>query len=219
MDIKHIASSVVMLIALTFSSLAISNEQFDQQLLSLQHNWAIVNYSLSDDAQSDGFEQLVLEATALVEQHPQRAEPLVWLGIIQSSYAGAKGGLGALSLAKKAKKSLEKSLEIDPTVLHGSAYTSLGTLFHKVPGWPLGFGDDDDAKIMLEKAIAMNPNGIDPNYFYGEFLFDERDYEKAKAHLLLALNAPIRADRPLADESRHAEIQQLMTKVDKKLKK
>jgi tetratricopeptide (TPR) repeat protein len=208
-----------MCFTLTFSSIAMSNESFDQQLLALQHQWAKVNYTLTGDAQSKGFEQLLVKAETLVEQNKGRADPLVWLGIIQSSYAGEKGAFGALSLAKKAKQSLERSLEMDDSVLNGSAYTSLGTLFHKVPGWPIAFGDDDDAKTMLEKAITLNPKGIDPNYFYGEFLYDERDYIQARERLLLALDAPTREGRPLADESRRAEIQQLLSKVDKKLRK
>ncbi|WP_100656823.1 hypothetical protein [Alteromonas flava] len=198
---------------------AANHDGFDEQLLTLQKQWAIVNYNLSGNTQKTGFEELVNAAKSLAEQYPDRAEPLVWLGIIQSSYAGAKGGIGALSLAKEAKKSLEQSLAIDQTVLQGSAYTSLGTLYHKVPGWPLGFGDDDDAKVYLEKAIALNPDGIDPNYFYGEFLFDERQYTAAKEHLEHALEAPARLERPLADESRRAEIQMLLAKVNKKLDK
>jgi len=67
---------------------------------------------------------------------------------------------------------------------------TLGILYHKVPGWPIAFGDDDDEKNYLEKALALNPQGIDPHYFYGEFLYDERDYTEAKNHLLLALQAP-----------------------------
>ena len=205
------------LAAISFSSVA--EENFNMQLLNLQHQWAKVNYQLVDDAQEDGFENLVKQAQELVAVNPDNANSLVWLGIIKSSYAGAKGGLGALSLAKDAKKSLEKSMEIDDSVLNGSAYASLGTLYHKVPGWPLGFGDDDTAKEMLEKAMLINPNGIDSNYFYGEFLFDEREYTKAKKHLTHALQAAARAERPLADEFRRVEINQLMAKVDKKIKK
>lgn len=67
---------------------------------------------------------------------------------------------------------------------------TLGILYHKVPGWPIAFGDDDDEKNYLEKALALNPQGIDPHYFYGEFLYDERDYTEAKNHLLLAQQAP-----------------------------
>lgn len=219
MTFTQILRTLIIGSSLTLSSLAFASDDFDTQLLSLQQQWAKVNYSLSDKEQTQGFEQLLEQAKELAAQNSDRAEPLVWLGIIQSSYAGAKGGIGALSLAKEAKKSLESALQINDSVLQGSAYTSLGTLYHKVPGWPLGFGDDDDAKELLEKAIALNPNGIDPNYFYGEFLFDEKDYEQAKQHLMTALSAPARADRPLADESRRAEIQQLLTKVEKKLSK
>jgi len=205
------------LAATSFSSLAA--ESFNTQLLNLQQHWAKVNYQLADDAQEDGFDNLVKQAQELVAANPDNANGLVWLGIIESSYAGAKGGIGALSLAKHAKKSLEKSMAIDDSALNGSAYTSLGTLYHKVPGWPLSFGDDDTAKEMLEKAMLINPHGIDSNYFYGEFLFDEKEYTKAKKHLTHALQATARQERPLADEFRRVEINQLMAKVDKKINK
>jgi tetratricopeptide (TPR) repeat protein len=210
---------------LSASSLAVTSfsnvaaKDFNTQLLNLQQHWAKVNYQLVDNAQENGFENLVKQAKTLVADNPDNAKSLVWLGIIESSYAGAKGGIGALSLAKKAKKALEKSIKIDDSALNGSAYASLGTLYHKVPGWPLGFGDDDTAKEMLEKAMLINPNGIDSNYFYGEFLFDEKEYIKAKQYLTHALQAADREERPLADEFRRIEINQLMAKVDKKIKR
>ena len=75
-----------------------------------------------------------------------------------------EGGLGALGLVKQAKASLEQALAIDPQALAGSAYTSLGSLYYQVTGWPLGFGDDDKAEAMLKQSLAINPDGIDPNY-------------------------------------------------------
>ena len=192
---------------------------FDDQLLALQHEWAQANYSLEGDEQEKSFKLLIANAKEFVMNNPERAEPLVWYGIIESSFAGVDGGLSALSHAKKAKKSFEKALKIDESVLEGSAYTSLGILYHKVPGWPISFGDDDDARILLEKAVSVNPDGIDPNYFYAEFLFDEREYEKARRHLLLALDAPTRLERPLADKSRRAEVQSLLAKVETKINK
>jgi hypothetical protein len=76
------------------------------EVLDLQHQWATVNYETSDDAQLKSFEQLLMTADDVVGTYPKQAEPLIWRGIIKSSYAGAKGGLGALSLAKSAKKRL-----------------------------------------------------------------------------------------------------------------
>jgi tetratricopeptide (TPR) repeat protein len=188
-------------------------------LLAMQHSWATANYQLTDYEQEEAFEALLVLSEDLTVKHPEQAEFWVWKGIIQSSYAGVKGGLGALGLAKKARKSLEKALELDDTALQGSAYTSLGTLFHKVPGWPLGFGDDDEAEVLLEKALKINEFGIDPNYFYAEFLFDNKKYESAKQHLNKALQAPPREERPLADEARRKEVEALLVQVNKRLDK
>jgi tetratricopeptide (TPR) repeat protein len=99
-------------------------------------------------------------------------EPLIWEGIVLSSEAGAKGGLGALSLAKEARQRLDEALKLNDKALNGSAYTSLATLYAKVPGWPVGFGDKERAEEYFKKALAINPDGIDPNFFYGEYLAD-----------------------------------------------
>ena len=80
--------------------------------------------------------------------------------------------------------------------LDGSAYTSLGSLYYQVPGWPIGFGDDAKARELLQKALALNPEGIDPNYFMGDFLYRKGDYEAARQALARALKAPPRPDRP-----------------------
>lgn len=186
-------------------------------LLDIQHNWAKANYQLRDDDQVAAFEALLKDAKALSDNDPLKADNWIWLGITQSTFAGVKGGLGALSLAEDAKKSLEKALEINPDALQGSAYTSLGTLYHKVPGWPIGFGSDKTAKEMLQKALEINPEGIDPNYFYGEFLYDKRKYKAAKKYLLKAQNAQGRPDRPIADSGRQQEIKDLLAKIERKM--
>jgi tetratricopeptide (TPR) repeat protein len=189
-----------------------------EELLELQMKWAKVNYQLKGDSQESAFEELVTYSEALTLIYPNDAEIWIWNGIVQSSYAGAKGGLGALSLAKASKKSLEKALQLNDQALDGSAYTSLGTLYHKVPGWPIGFGSDKKAKNYLQNALAINPRGIDPNYFYGEFLYDKRQYTEAKKHLELAMQATPRQGRPLADKSRQEEVVQILDKVNKKIK-
>jgi tetratricopeptide (TPR) repeat protein len=210
-----------MLTYIVISLFAVSAWAYEPEsdVSSLQQSWAKANYHLSGDEQKQAFEDLLTLSEALTQQHPDQAELWIWKGIVQSSYAGVKGGLGALGLAKKAKKSLEKALELDDSALQGSAYTSLGTLFHKVPGWPLGFGDDDEAKLLLEKALQINEFGIDPNYFYAEFLFDHKDYKGAEVYLNKALQAPPRQQRPLADEARRKEINSLLSQVTKKKEK
>lgn len=185
----------------------------------LQDRWAEVNYQLEGKTQLTAFEALVQDAEQVVAQNPDYADALIWSGIIKSSFAGAKGGLGAMSLAKASRADLERAMKIDADALQGSAYTSLGTLYFKVPGWPVGFGDDEKAEELLLKALALNPDGIDPNYFYGDFLLSQKRYEEAEKALLKAQAAPGRPNRPLADAGRQEEIKLALLTVREKLHK
>lgn len=189
-------------------------------LLDIQHQWAVVNYTLEGDAQKKAFEKLVTATDKYVSEDASDARRWIWSGIIKSSFAGSKGGFGALSLAKAAKKDLEKALTIDDKALDGSAYTSLGTMYYRVPGWPLGFGSNKKAAKNFKKALEINPDGIDPNFFYGEFLFSAKHkYSEAEQYLLKARNAAPRPTRPLADRERQKEVATLLVKVEKKIKK
>jgi tetratricopeptide (TPR) repeat protein len=189
----------------------------DEIVTGLQHDWAIANYELKDDEQIKAYEALIDRANAAVGDHLQSAEILVWNGIIKSAFAGVKGGMGALSLAKQAKKSLEASMKINDKALNGSAYASLGTLYFKVPGWPLGFGSDKKAVQLLEKALEINPDGIDSNYFYADYLREKKDFESAEKYLLKAQSAAPRPHRPVADSGRQQEILAALVDVREKL--
>lgn len=182
----------------------------DEDISALQTEWAQIKYQRPAGEHEKAFAELAKSADAVRGKYTGRAEPQIWYGIIAASYAGARGGLGALSLAKDAKKALEQALEIDPKALDGSAYTSLGSLYYQVPGWPIGFGNDDKAREMLDKALALNPDGIDPNYFMGDFLYRKGDYAAARQVLNKALKAPARPGRALADEGRRKEIESLL---------
>lgn len=200
---------------LSVSVLAVSAHA--DTLLDVQQDWAHVNYDLTGDDQEKAFNTLLEKAEAWVKSQPDSAEAHIWLGIVQSSFAGAKGGLGALSLAKKAKKNFEQALRLDENALNGSAMVSLGVLYHKVPGWPLGFGDDEKAKELILAGLKQSPDGIDSNYFAAEYFYDNKQYAKALEHLQVAQTAAPRADRPLADKGRQLEIATLKQRVEAKL--
>ena len=215
----HYSTKYLVLLSYFFTAISAgqtTEDNFTTALQDLHKQWGIVNYTLNGDEQEQAFEQLNKQSIAFAESFSDKAEVWAWRGIIQSSFAGVKGGFGALSLVKGAKESLEKAISIDGDALSGSAYTSLGTLYHKVPGWPISFGDDDDAIKYLQQALLLDPNGIDTNYFYGELLYDKHHYDKAKEHLLIAKNSPIKYS---ADEYRKADIELLIQKVEQKLTK
>lgn len=188
-----------------------------QRLLSIQQRWAEVQYNTPEKQKAAEFEKLAAQAQAFTQERPAAAEAWIWNGIVVSSWAGAEGGLGALGKAKQSKAMLEKALELEPTALQGSAYTSLAALYDRVPRWPIGFGDVDKADALLHDALRINPNGIDSLYFWGDHLYREGQYAEAKAALLQARQAAPRPGRELADEGRHRDIDALLREIEPKL--
>ena len=203
----NIVSVLFTLQALSFLTAAVYAKSMDSTVHDLQKQWAIANYETPDVDIEKTFAQLIEKAEQTVKNYPQQAEPLIWNAIIVSTDAGKSGGLGALGKVKKARELLLEAEKINPNALNGSIYTSLGSLYYQVPGWPLAFGNDDKAEEYLKKALLINPDGIDANYFYADFLLDQGKKEAAVSYFNKALNAPARPLRPLADKGRRNEIQ------------
>jgi tetratricopeptide (TPR) repeat protein len=81
----------------------------------------------------------------------------------------------------------------------------------------VGFGDHKKAKELLLKGLSYNPDGIDSNYFYGDYLLEQKDYKKAIAAFEKALKAAPRPGRESADAGRKGEIAAAMAKAKKHL--
>lgn len=209
---RSIGYALVLAAALSLDAGAGMREDVDE----VRSQWERIKYQLPPKDQEAALAKLLRESERVMALHPAHAEAAIWHGIVEASYAGAKGGLGGLAAAKSARKSLERALAIDPRALDGSAYTSLGALYYQVPGWPIGFGNDTTARELLRKGLALDPQGIDPNYFYGDYLFRTGEHEEAERFLQKALQAPPREGRTLADEGRRREIGELLERIREK---
>ena len=184
---------------------------FDDGLAAIQNEWAAAKYQTADKAaRNDAFLAVIEHAADFSAQHPDRAEALAWEGIVLSTYAGEVGAMSAMKYAKAARAALEKAEALDATALDGGVYASLGALYSKVPGGFIGFGDDQLAAQYFAKALAIDADNIDNNFFYGEFLLDQGDYAQARAVLEHALAAPPITERPVFDAGRRAEIRDLL---------
>jgi hypothetical protein len=67
---------------------------------------------------------------------------------------------------------------------------------------------------MLQRGLKLNPEGIDSNYFYADFLANQGKKEEAKSYLLKAKAAATRPGREIADAGRQREIAVLQEKLD-----
>jgi tetratricopeptide (TPR) repeat protein len=211
---KSIAT-LVLFASLSAASLA-AQPTLEDAIADVGHRWAKVSYQTPESEREAAFRPLIAQAQQLTQAFPGKAEPLIWQAIVLASAAKVEGGLGGLSKAKDARDCLLAAEKINPAALDGSVYNSLGSLYAKVPGWPLGFGDKKKAKEYFEKALALNPNGIDPHYFYADLLADQGEYAKAADQLKRALAAPARPGREDADAGRRQEALRLLETLKQK---
>jgi len=214
----HRASAALLWVAALVASLSSGAQAagIEDSVAEVQRDWEVIRYQSPAAEREKKFEALATKAHQVSEAFPGRSEPLIWEGIVVSSLAGEKGGLGALGLVKQAKALYETAIQVDGTALDGSAYNSLGVLYYKVPGWPIGFGDKNKARELLQKALSINPRGIDPNFFYGEYLIETKRPEEAVPYLERALQAPARPGRQIADAGRREEARALLDRVKAK---
>jgi Tfp pilus assembly protein PilF len=80
----------------------------------------------------------------------------------------------------------------------------------------VGFGDDALAAEYFQKALAVDRDNIDSNYFYGEFLLEHGESVEAVAVLKHALDAPTVVGRPTFDAGRRSEIRALLATAERK---
>lgn len=205
------------LIALLFAANTAFAETtpLDASIAKLQHDWAKVYYQTPEKDKEAAFEKLVKEAHQVTTANPGRAEPLIWEGIITSTLAKYQSIFSAGGTAKAARDLLLAAEKIDANALNGSSLTSLGSLYYKVPRFG-SFGDHDKAREYLERALKINPDGIDPNFFMGELMVERGEKTKALEYFKKALNAPVRPSREDADTGRKAEIQDAIKKLEGK---
>ena len=185
----------------------------DDRARGLQQSWDHVNFEVPQGVRMAEMARLNTQADAVVAQCPNRAEPLVWDAIITASEAGLKGGIGALGLVREARTELEQAERINPRALNGSVYVSLGSLYAQVPGAPIGFGNRQRARDYLQRGLAMAPNDVDANFFMGDLLVREHDWNGAARNLQKAIDAPARPGRAVADRGRKAEARALLVRA------
>jgi len=180
----------------------------------LDDAWAHVKYEVNDrDEKLKELDALSKQADATVARYPGEVEPLLWDGIIASEQAAVAPIIHKLGFASTARKLFEKAEAIGGPGPDGAVAMSLGVIYYRVPGFPMGFGNVDKARRYLETALAKRPDGLDANFFYGDFLIKRGENDKARTVLTHALGAPHDPNRAVWDAGRRAEVRTLLAKI------
>ena len=228
MMFKKARAAVVATVALLFIGepsvvQASENRALRAEIKLLSRDWEQVKLQVDNrDEQEKQMAVLAQNAADIAKRYQGSPEAMIWVGIItseQASIASENGSpMKALVLAKCTRDILEKVEKVDPVTLDAAAPTSLGVLYYRVPEFPLGFGDKSKARHYLQEAITNAPNGLDANYFYGDFLYDQHEYAEVIKVLKRALTLPALLERPIWDRSRRLAIQELLAKTQSNIK-
>jgi tetratricopeptide (TPR) repeat protein len=211
------AALVGALVLSSVPAFADADPAFDSALHNLEIRWETVKFTVPPgDKQTAEMEKVGAEADALVARYPSRVEAEIWDGILKSEQASMASAFSALSLAKQAKAILETAYTENPAALDAGAPTSLGVLYYRVPGFPIAFGDSKKARSLLEQATTSAPHGLDAWYFYGDYLMNEGESDKARQAFTYALSIPENPDRPLWDKARRQVIKEDLAKLQAK---
>jgi len=226
---RSIRRALGLLACIAFCTVASANaraadsKSLAADILEIANSWAHIKFEEEDAAlQQKQIAALAERASGLMQKYPGRAEPVIWKGVLLSEGASMANEdhsiLTARSLAYQARDTLLEAEKIDPTALEAGAPASLGVLYYRVPSFPVAFGDTDLARKYLEEAVRNAPNGMDANYFYGDFLYSQRDYAAAERVWKHALAIPPSADRPVWDKARREVIRDNLAKLAAKAK-
>ncbi len=205
--------TMLFVILLLVSSVCFANS-LTESLNSIESEWAAAYYGLPKEKQQAAYPILLDKLQQLTQSYPNDARVIYWQALVKATSADYQSPLTALQSVHDVRDLLIKAIAINPQVMNGAAYVVLGTLYDKVPSWPIAFGNDNTAKTMLETALKINPNGIASNYFYGKFLLAHDDTPAAKQYFNKALAAPIRPEQPYADQQMKLKVQHALKKLN-----
>jgi tetratricopeptide (TPR) repeat protein len=198
------------------SAHASTDPAMDTDLERIEAECARIKYTIRDKGeQLTQIQSLLKDAVAIVARYPGRAEPLLWEGIVTGEEATLASVFRQLSLARDARALFERAEAIDSKALNGAITLSIGVIYYRVPGFPIGFGDDRKARHYLEAALATDPDGLDAGYYYGDFLMKEGEFDRARVVLEHALKAPVDASQPVWEAGRRGEIRTLLASIDR----
>ena len=166
----------------------------------IESQWANIYYNKESSQQRDDYPKLLEKTQHLSKKFPNAIELTIWQAIIIATNAAFENPFTALESLDKAKNLLEFAIQTEPVALDGAAYVTLGTLYYLTPGWPISFGDQKKAEKLLEKALAINPHGIESNYFYADYLLSIGKIDEATKYFKLAIISPNRPEQLFADQ-------------------
>ena len=184
-------------------------------LAALEQQWAELKYEhAADSDRMARAEALERAAADLAAQNP-RSEALLLQANTLLLTAEFMHSAASLKKVRAARDLLLQAEQAQPN--NAAVLSTLGSIYYEVPGWPIAFGNRKKAEDYLRRAIALDPEGRDANFFMGDLLLETNRAREATAYLERALVAAQQDD--VLNRGRRAEIVEAIEKVKRRARR
>lgn len=206
----------IFLFFLLASMISFSAEVTDsvcQSSLEMENEWAKTRYQTDIRNRIQEFTALLVALNNAPLSCLNTPEYQIIAAMIKGSMAKQQSRLKAIKQVKQIKRHLDKAIKKSPSAMSGLGWTLLGLLYDKSPGWPFSIGDDEKAEQAYLKGLEYNPDGIDANFYYGDFLRRKGRIKEARKYLSKASQSKPRAEIDLAYQGRMKDVQRSLSKL------
>lgn len=212
---------MLLVIAAVFATVSLTDSANAQALedtfSDFENRWAMTVFELPIGKRDRALKSLLFEARDLANKYSDLPKAAAWHGIVANECLRNGCMSRSTRLRREARDALLKAESLDPLVLDGLVYATLGTLYSHAPTYLGGFGSKTKGIGYMWRAIVLDPEGLDANYLYAELLVDEKRYKDAREVLVKASALPARPNHMRADLGRHRQIQALLEQVESEL--
>ncbi|MBL0010427.1 MAG: hypothetical protein IPP22_04195 [Nitrosomonas sp.] len=137
------------------------------------------------------FERCIAIADQSLALNANDVRGLFWKAVAMGKMAEDSGMVNALRMLRPMEKMLLKVVALDEKYENAGAHRALGRMYHKLPGFPVSFGNNQKALTHLKQAHELFPRDIMTRAFYAEVLYDEGRQAEARRHADFVLATPI----------------------------
>ena len=151
------------------------------------------------------FENCIAIADQALALNGNDVRALFWKAVAMGKMAEGSGIVNALRMLRPMEKNLLSVIALDEKYENAGAHRALGRMYHKLPGFPLSFGDNQKALKHLKRAHDLFPSDVITRAFYAELLYDVGRIEEARKHADFVLATPI-ADEDALEYAEYVNI-------------
>lgn len=189
----------------------------DDALHEIEDRWAHAVYVATGQEKDKALAALLKDVRQFASGHEDNAEAAAWHGVVARECTRNHCRSNPSKLRREARDALHKAEALDPGELGGLVYAHLGALYSQTPSKFGGFGSKVRGIGYMWKAIVVDPDGLDSNYFYAELLVGEKRFSEAREILLKASLMGARPGHQRADLGRRQQVLALLRKVEARL--